>query len=39
MNSWRILNGLAWTLSALLLGFMAFDFIRVERQRASKREE
>ncbi len=39
MNSWQILNGLAWALSALLLALMAFDFIRVERQLASKREE
>lgn len=39
MNWWQILNGLAWALSALLLGLMAFDFIRVERQLTSKREE
>jgi len=39
MNGWQILNGLAWGLSALLLALMALDFIRVERTRASEREE
>ena len=39
MNGWQILNGLACGLSALLLGLMALDFIRVERSRASEREE
>lgn len=39
MNGWQVLNGLAWGLSALLLGLMALDFIRVERVRASERKE
>lgn len=39
MNGWQLLNWLAWGLSALLLGLMALDFARVERERTSKKGE
>lgn len=39
MNGWQMLNWLAWGLSALMLGLMALDFARVERERASRKGE
>jgi hypothetical protein len=39
MNGWQLLNWLAWGLSALMLGLMALDFARVERERASRKGE
>ncbi len=39
MNGWQLLNWLAWGLSALLLGLMAIDFVRVDRARASEKKE
>ena len=33
------LDNVAWGLSALMLGLMALDFARVERERASRKEE
>jgi hypothetical protein len=39
MNGWQMLNWLAWGLSAVMLGLMALDFARVERERASRKGE
>lgn len=39
MSLWEALNWTAWGLSAFLLGLMALDFVRVERERASKKGE
>ena len=39
MNGWQLLNWLACGLSALMLGLMALDFARVERERASRKGE
>ena len=39
MSGWQMLNWLAWGLSALMLGLMALDFARVERDRASRERE
>jgi hypothetical protein len=39
MSLWQVLNWTAWGLSALLLGLMALDFARVERERTPKGKE
>jgi hypothetical protein len=37
MNLWKVMNWLAWGISALLILHMALDFFKTERQMRSKR--
>jgi hypothetical protein len=39
MNGQQLMDGLAWAVSALLLGLMLLDFVKVERRRRSEKND